>query len=275
MSSVYHGSQCAEKMKDINRTLGKIYGFNEEEINRIIDAVASKSIEILSFFEIDSGNMKPYSQLLMDANEELGKLNVSYEQLIFELKRSNEKAQSMALELQAANERLRELATKDGLTGLFNYRYFQESLDREISRTLRYKSPLALILIDIDHFKKVNDTYGHPVGDIVIKVIGTMMKKAVRESDMVARYGGEEFAAILPETDLKGAAILAERLRRAVEARDITAGDKVIKVTISAGICAYNLSSGDGGKTDLINAADKGLYHAKESGRNKISIVNM
>ena len=275
MSSVYHGSQCAEKMKDINQTLGRVYGFSEEDTNKIIDAVASKSIEILSYFDIDSGNMKPYSQLLLEANEELGKLNVSYEQLILELKRSKEKAESLALELQNANQQLRELATKDGLTGLFNHRYFQEALDREISRALRYEKPLALILLDIDHFKKVNDTYGHPVGDIVIKLISAMMKKAVRESDLVARYGGEEFAAILPETELKGAAILAERLRRAVEAADIPANGQTIKVTISVGVCAYNLSVSSGGKAAFVNATDKGLYHAKENGRNKISLVNM
>jgi diguanylate cyclase (GGDEF)-like protein len=275
MSSVYHGSRCAEKMKDINRTLGRIYGFSEEDINRIIDAVANKSIEILSYFEIDAGNMKPYSQLLLDANEELGRLNVSYEQLILELKRSKETAESLAMELQAANEKLRHLATRDGLTGLFNHRHFQEALDREISRTVRYQKPLTLILLDIDHFKKVNDTYGHPVGDAVLKVISAIMLKAVRESDLVARHGGEEFAAILPETDLKGGAILAERLRRAVEAADIPAGGQTLKITISIGVTTYNLASGGSGKAALVAAADKALYHSKESGRNKLSIVNM
>jgi diguanylate cyclase (GGDEF)-like protein len=130
-------------------------------------------------------------------------------------------------------------------------------------------------LLDIDHFKKVNDTYGHPAGDAVIKVIGAIMQKTVRESDLVARYGGEEFAAILPETDLKGAAILAERVRRAVEAIDIPANDQVIKVTISLGVSTYVLAAGSDGKAALIAAADKGLYHSKEGGRNKLSIVNM
>ena len=275
MSSVYHGARCAEKMKDINRTLGRVYGFGEEDINQLIDEVAGKSVEILSYFEIDAGNMKPYSQLLLEANEELGKLNVSYEQLILELKRSKETAERLAMELQTANEKLRDLATKDGLTGLFNHRYFQEALDTEISRAIRYQNPLSLVLLDIDHFKKVNDTYGHPAGDTVLKVISAIIQKTVRESDLVARYGGEEFAAVLPETDLKGAAILAERLRRAVEAIDIPANEQVIKVTISLGVTTYNLAAGSDGKAALIAAADKGLYHSKESGRNKLSIVNM
>ena len=275
MSSVYHGSRCAEKMKDINRTLGRTYGFSEEDTNRIIDAVANKSIEILSYFEIDAGNMKPYSQLLLDANEELGKMNVSYEQLILELKRSKDIAENLAIELQTANEKLRELATKDGLTGLFNHRHFQEALDREISRAVRYEKPLTLILLDIDHFKKINDQYGHPVGDAVLKVVSAIMRKAVRDSDLVARYGGEEFAAILPETDLQGGAILAERLRRAVEAAEMPAHGEIIRATISLGVTTYNLAAGSSGKAALVAAADKGLYHSKESGRNKLSIVNM
>jgi len=275
MSSVYHGSRCAEKIMDINRTLGRIYGFSEEYTNQLIDAVAGKSVEILSYFEIDAGNMKPYSQLLIDANEELGKLNVSYEQLILELKRSKETTENLAIELQTTNEKLRELVTKDGLTGLFNHRYFQEAIDREISRTIRYDKPLTLILLDIDHFKNVNDTYGHPAGDAVLKVISAIIKKAVRESDLVARYGGEEFAAILPETDLKGGAILAERIRRAVEAMDIPVDGQTIQVTISLGVTTYNLSSGSDGKAAFVSAADKGLYHSKEGGRNKLSIVSM
>jgi diguanylate cyclase (GGDEF)-like protein len=106
-------------------------------------------------------------------------------------------------------------------------------------------------------------------------MISAIMQKTVRESDVVARYGGEEFAAILPQTDLRGGAILAERLRRAVEAVEIPADGQTIKATISLGVTSYNLSSGGSGKAALIAAADKGLYHSKESGRNKLSIVNM
>ena len=275
ISSVYHGSQCVEKIKEIKNTLGRLYGFSEEEINRLIDEVASKSVEILSFFEIDSGEMKPYSQLLLEANEELGKLNISYEQLILELKRSKEKTEQLAKDLQKANEKLRDLATKDGLTGLFNHRYFQEATDREISRSLRYKKPLVLILLDIDHFKQVNDQYGHPAGDIVLKAVSVMLQKAVRKSDIVARYGGEEFAVILPETDFKGGAIFAERLRKSIEVAEISAGEMTLKITISIGVTSHNFSRGSIDKATLIAAADKGLYVSKESGRNRISLINM
>jgi diguanylate cyclase (GGDEF)-like protein len=275
MSSAYHGSRCADKINDINQALGEVYGFSEEEINGIIDAVADKSVEILSYFDIDAGDMKPYSQLLLEANQELGKLNVSYEQLILELKRSKEQAESLAIELKSANEKLRELATKDGLTELYNHRFFQQAIEKEIGRAYRYKKPLSLLLLDIDHFKRVNDQYGHPAGDKVLKVISAIMLKVVRESDMVARYGGEEFAVMLPETDLSGGAILAERLRKAVEKVEIPADGEIIKTTISIGVTTYNLASKHADKAQFIRAADKGLYLSKESGRNKISIVNM
>lgn len=275
MSSIYHGARCAEQLKDIHRTLQRAHGFSEENVNRIIDAVADKTVEILSYFEIDAGNMKPYSQLLIDANEALGKMNISYEQLILELKRSNERMEMLAIELQTANEKLRELATKDGLTGLYNHRYFQEALEKEINRSLRNETPLSLVLLDIDDFKSINDQYGHPVGDIVLKGIADTLQKTVRDSDHLARYGGEEFGVILPETDLKGGAMLAERLRRAVAAEETTSEAYSIQATISLGVTTYDPSTGDRGMAEFIIAADKGLYHSKETGKNKISLVNM
>jgi len=275
MSSIYHGAKCAEQLKDIYRTLQRSYGFNEEDITKIIDAVAEKTVEILSYFEIDAGNMKPYSQLLIDANEALGKLNVSYEQAILELKRSNDRMEILAIELQAANEKLRELATKDGLTGLYNHRHFQEALEKEINRSLRNETPLSLVLMDIDNFKSINDQYGHPVGDIVLKRLAATLQETIRDTDLLARYGGEEFSVILPETDLKGGALLAERLRRAVEVLETTSEDYSIQATISLGVTTYAPSTGSKGMTEFITAADKGLYHSKETGRNKISLVNM
>lgn len=275
MSSIYHGARCAEQLKDIHRTLQRAHGFSEEDVSKIIDVVGDNTVEILSYFEIDAGNMKPYSQLLIDANEALGKMNVTYEQLILELKRSNERMEMLAIELQTANEKLRELATKDGLTGLYNHRYFQEALEKEINRSLRNETPLSLVLLDIDDFKSINDQYGHPVGDTVLKGIAEVLKKTVRDSDLLARYGGEEFGVILPETDLKGGALLAERLRRAVEAEETTSDDYSIQTTISLGVTTYAPSTGNRGMSEFITAADKGLYHSKETGKNKISLVSM
>ena len=275
MSSVYQGSRSAEKIQDIKSILCGDYGVNEEELESIIDSVADKSVEVLSFFEIDSGSMKPFSQILQEANQELGKLNLSYEQLIVELKQAKERAEKYASELKKANEKLREMALRDGLTGLYNHRYFQELVDNEMSRARRYKKPFSLIMLDLDHFKKINDKYGHPVGDIVLKEVSKAINNTIRESDIAARYGGEEFAIVLPETDLKGAALAAERLRKAVENLEIEANGCCVDATISVGATCYHISVGDKNKSDLISAADSALYNSKNTGRNKISIVSI
>ena len=246
----------------------------EDDLESTIDTVANKSVEMLSFFEIDPGNMKPFSQILQEANQELGKLNLSYEQLTVELKQAKEKAENFAQELKQANERLRDLAFKDGLTDLYNHRYFQDSLDHELSRARRYKKPFSLIMLDLDQFKMINDKYGHPMGDAVLKEVSKAIKNTIRDCDIAARYGGEEFAIVLPETELKGAAMVAERLRKAVERLKITAKDYCIQTTISVGVTSYLVSPEKKDKSEIISEADKALYVSKNTGRNKASIYN-
>jgi diguanylate cyclase (GGDEF)-like protein len=272
MSSVYHGTRSAEKIQDIKKIICGDYGVVEDDLESIIDSVANKSVEILSYFEIDPGNMKPFSLIFQEANEELGKLNLSYEQLIVELKQAKEKAENFAQELKKANERLRDMAFKDGLTDLYNHRYFQDLMDGELSRAIRYKRPFSLIMLDLDHFKKINDNYGHPVGDLVLKEVSKTIKITVRDSDIAARYGGEEFAIVLPETELKGAAITAERLRKAVEQLEIETNGCRIDVTVSVGVTCYHPSIDTIEKSEILSEADNALYNSKNKGRNMISV---
>jgi diguanylate cyclase (GGDEF)-like protein len=274
MSSVYHGTRSAEKIQDIKKIICGDYGVVEDDLESAIDSVANKSVEILSFFEIDPGNMKPFSQILQEANEELGKLNLSYEQLTVELKQAKEKAENFAQELKKANEQLRDMAFKDGLTGLYNHRYFQDLMDNELSRARRYKKPFSLIMLDLDHFKKINDEYGHPVGDVVLKEVSKAIKNTIRDSDIAARYGGEEFAVVLPETELRGAAILAERLRKAIEQLEIDTNGCSIDVSVSVGVTCYHPSTDKIEKSEIISEADNALYNSKNKGRNMISIHN-
>ena len=271
MSSVYHGTRSAEKIQDIKNIICGNYGVNDGDLESIIDSVANKSLEILSFFEIEPGDMKPFSQILQEANDELGKLNLSYEQLTVELKQAKEKAEKFAHELKEANEHLREMAFRDGLTGLYNHRYFQDLMDKELNRSRRYKKPFSLMMLDIDHFKKINDENGHPFGDIVLKKVSKAIKNTIRDCDFAARYGGEEFAIVLPETELNGAVIVAERLRKNIEQLEIDTKSSGVVVTVSVGVTSYHPSTDKIGKSEIISEADNALYNSKNKGRNMTS----
>ncbi|HID07947.1 MAG TPA: GGDEF domain-containing protein [Armatimonadetes bacterium] len=165
-------------------------------------------------------------------------------------------------------EEVERLATTDGLTGLYEHRYFQEALENELRRGLRYKHPTSLMMIDIDHFKELNDTYGHQVGDDVLRRLAEVLRSQAREHDIVARYGGEEFALLLPVTPKEGALAAAARLRHAVEVTPFRAREETIHITVSVGIatCPSDATTRD----TLIDKADQALYAAKRRGRNRV-----
>jgi diguanylate cyclase (GGDEF)-like protein len=189
-----------------------------------------------------------------------------------------EPAASSSLEAVIADqleiiEELKSMLYEDTLTGLRNRRVLDDFLDGEIYRTRRYNRSLAFVMCDLDHFKNVNDTYGHQAGDTVLKQVGAAIKNALRASDMPFRYGGEELALILPETDGNGAMIMAERCRRLVEELVVAAEDQRIKVTISIGVAAVSYSQAIT-KEQLISAADAALYKAKRDGRNRCCLAS-
>ncbi len=171
------------------------------------------------------------------------------------------------------NARLFNLATIDGLTGLVVHRHFQAKLEEEFRRSTRYEKPLSLILTDIDHFKKFNDTWGHQTGDMVLREVAKIVRNSTRDTDIAARYGGEEFGVILPETDVDGARLFAERVRQRVEAGEFPGpGGKLLKVTISIGVCAVPHHT-VANTQEMIRLADEGLYESKHNGRNRVSVV--
>ena len=177
-------------------------------------------------------------------------------------------------ELQASNKVLRELAVVDGLTHLYNHRFFQESLAKHLSLSTRNKRTLSLLFIDVDHFKQYNDTHGHPEGDNVLKTLAGIMSKRLRTSDLIARYGGEEFVVLLPETSEAGALVVAENLRISVESHTFKGGDSqpLGKVTISVGVAVFPETATEG--ADLIRKADQALYKAKNEGRNRLCLAD-
>jgi diguanylate cyclase (GGDEF)-like protein len=272
LSAIYSGTETAENVRELQTKMTDFFSINADQTRLLLDNVAEKSLAILKIFEIDPGQMKPYSQMLQEANDELGKLNLSYEQLVLELKESKEKSEKFANELRKANVRLEDLAFRDGLTNLYNHRYFQEILGKEMIRARRYKHSLSLLMFDIDFFKKVNDTYGHPAGDQVLINLAHAISSAVRPSDIITRYGGEEFAVILPETNQTGLKVFAERLRRCAESVTTMSKIVAIKITISCG--GVHLSPHDNvTQQELINIADRGLFLSKKNGRNMATIL--
>ncbi len=172
------------------------------------------------------------------------------------------------LELAEANERLLVLATTDSLTGLANRRHFLEKLQDEISRSQRYGRPFSVAMVDADHFKSVNDTYGHDIGDRVLQCLSGLMAGEARDVDCVGRLGGEEFAILLPETSLEGGQVFCERLLEKIRAVEVDTGAEPLRFTVSIGLT--EVCRGET-KTDVIlNRADEALYEAKEAGRDRV-----
>jgi diguanylate cyclase (GGDEF)-like protein len=271
LSAVYHGSSSVKNVLNVKELLSSLFGLNEEQAVGLIDKVAENSIDLMSQFNLDPGQLKPFTQILQEANEELSRLGLSYEMVVMELRENKRKAERLAAELKAANEKLREVAFKDALTGLYNYRYLQESLVQEIGRANRYHHPLGLILVDLDQFKVVNDRYGHRVADDCLKLISARIAQTSRASDIVARYGGDEIAIALPETNLETTAAKAEVCRAAIESMEIQAGSATIRVTISVGVAVYDPNN-PVSKDKLLESADQALYHSKHEGRNRVTV---
>jgi diguanylate cyclase len=175
------------------------------------------------------------------------------------------------LGIQMLNKKLETMSRVDGLTSLYNRGYWEEQFVREFKRDKRCDNTSALIMLDIDHFKHVNDTYGHPAGDEVIKELAKIIKRSIRETDIAGRYGGEEFAIILPDTPEANVEFVAQRIRRLVEKTAVIYDGIEIKYTISLGIASSRNSFKE--YVQWINAADKALYKAKETGRNRVVVA--
>jgi len=218
---------------------------------------ARSVIALPLFFE---GELMGVFGMVSDQKEFLDSRQISLVEVM-----CNQAATSIAnAKMHAEIERM---ATTDGLTGLCNHRVFQQKLTEELKRSERHGTPLSLLLTDIDFFKKVNDTYGHPVGDLVLKGVSKVLQQEIRDIDTAARYGGEEFVVILPGTDSVGARNIAERLRKAIMAETFSADGRTLQVTTSIGIATVPADART--KEELIEKTDQALYHAKHNGRNQ------
>lgn len=238
------------------RVLGMItFGATSEHRYRPTDLVVARDLALRVALAVD--NLRLYHEA---------------QQEIVERKKMEQQIRDYSNDLDRQRRQLAEInaqlvvqAVTDGLTGMNNHRSFQETLSREIERSQRYSAPLSLLMLDVDHFKQYNDTYGHPVGDQVLQLFAGVLKANARDTDFVARYGGEEFVVILPETDAHGAVEVAQRLRNAIE----TAVWPYRPVTASFG--AATLPQAIATASELISWADKALYRSKQEGRNCVT----
>jgi diguanylate cyclase (GGDEF)-like protein len=189
------------------------------------------------------------------------------EQRMLSLQREN-------LDLVVKNRMLSEVSSRDSLTGLYNRWFVLEKIDSEINRSLRHGSPMSLLMLDIDHFKRVNDTWGHGAGDQVLRAIGQLLRDSCRVYDVPGRYGGEEFCIVLPETKPGNTGVVAERIRSRLEATSLPCGDTSIVVTASIGIAGMDTSEANEllSPAALIDRADRALYSAKNRGRNRVEM---
>jgi two-component system cell cycle response regulator len=260
----YH-RQFTEKAK-------KLLSLKANDIELVLARAHIEVEQSGEYFGLNMQETKPVQEILQEANIRLSLLNLDYEQINKELVQTHIALEKLTRELQEKNTLLNDLAITDGLTGVFNNRHFQNALDKELSRSQRKNSQLALVLVDIDHFKKFNDEHGHQTGDFVLAKFCRVMEQCLREYDILARYGGEEFIIILPETSAENAVIVAEKLRAAIENASFREDNKLLRVTASFGISSLAPALDETyDKNALIKEADIALYAAKKRGRNQVA----
>jgi diguanylate cyclase (GGDEF)-like protein len=173
--------------------------------------------------------------------------------------------------IQRAEAEARQASLTDSLTGLWNRRFLHQRLDEEMARSRRHGTPLACVMLDIDHFKAINDTHGHATGDLVLRDVAAILRRHIRKSDLAVRYGGEEFVLVLFSNNSENAGVVAERIRADVQNQNFGDSGSPLRVTISIGVCSFpddSVTSSD----DLMRRADAALYHAKEAGRNMVCV---
>jgi len=266
IAAVFEGGDLAAN-KRIAEQGAKHLRIDSEAISQVYEKLPEQVTDAASGFQRPIGEQPDLEELLRDANAQLVDLNRNYHLIVRQLETVIAEKDKLNAKLEQMNQRLAHIASTDGLTGLYNHRFFQDSLKRDLHRAERSKSPLSLVLLDVDHFKRFNDNYGHQAGDAVLKAIGKLLMASVRTGDVAARYGGEEFVLILPDTATDGAIVLADRLRQNIAKLRIKLAGEVLQVTSSFGVAtAGGRCSKLGPK--LIEHADNALYKAKDAGRN-------
>jgi two-component system, sensor histidine kinase LadS len=223
-------------------------------------------------FERDLGPQKGVDQLMLDVSRSLFEMNQSYESMVRRLETLLGEKQELSQKLEAANQELLRLTSTDALTGLPNKRSLETAITRDLVRADRDKTWLSMVIVDVDHFKKFNDSHGHAIGDQVLQAVAKMLSAHLRAGDLAGRYGGEEFVLVMPGSNMIGARIASERIRKALEVMVVETEHGPLKVTASLGGASLCGPSCGGSRDALFARADQALHEAKRSGRNRVVI---
>lgn len=277
---------CSEFLDAFTKSLDKGNYINllvfVEKLSRLRSVGGFRLSEVqrayYSFYDIIKPMVKKQQARGQFKGDILEKIHTILVDTLFELseayyKRLNEKIETYIGNIEIAHVKLREISTKDELTGCFGHQYFHALLDSELSRSKRYDRPLSIIMFDIDHFKKCNAEYGRLFGDDILRVFGGLLRKTIRSCDIAFRYGPEEFSVILPETKKEKASAIAERLRKKVEHAPLKIRERSIALTISGGVSSLDKKSLS--KDDLVTNVNKALAQAKKKGRNQVALYRM
>lgn len=240
------------------------------ELSEILDDISERMCDLSHDLKMDIGPQPTLEEVVADAQAAVLQISEEQEEATARLEELLRKQEEATRKLEEHNKKLLNMASTDPLTGLKNRRVFNRALEAEFDRVKRYGEPFSLLIVDVDHFKRVNDTHGHPAGDQVLKQLSERMVVALRDVDLIARLGGEEFGAILPCTNSTGGRVAAERLRASIEAKAFESNEISMPCTVSVGGITVDSASTIEHADDVVAAADKALYEAKSNGRNQV-----
>jgi two-component system, cell cycle response regulator len=264
-ADVFVDPEAASAIQDVRNHCLKLHKMAEVDCDALLAEIGNKTREIASLFEINLGSPVQYEQILKRANEALVEITLQTQQQATVFKQE-------ASHLAEQNVKLKEQATTDPLTQLGNRQRFDSFLAEQFEHATQRGTCLSLIMIDLDHFKKINDTHGHPAGDAVLRHVAKLLRTAARSQDLACRYGGEEMTLILPGTTRTTAAATAETVRRVICARPIPIDGGTLNVSASIGVASFEPGGPLKTAAHVVKAADLALYNAKHSGRNCVKI---
>lgn len=271
VAAVWEGGEVATLQAQAARALVAV-GLGDRDVAEVLEKLPTMVTDGGKAFDRDVGLQQGVDQLMLDVSQGLVEMSQSYESMVRRLEKLVAEKEELRLKLESANQELQRLASTDALTGLPNKRSLETQISRDLARADRDKTWLSLIVVDLDQFKRINDSHGHAIGNQVLQAVGAALGRHLRAGDLAGRYGGEEFVLVLPGSNTIGARIASERIRKALEALVIETEKGPLKVTASLGGVAVSGPGCLGIRDDVFAKVDAALQEAKRAGGNRVVI---